>query len=216
MANHPPEPRSRLEASRLVGRLGLYATFGAAALFLLIIAGDLDVLVRYNSLVGWLALLVGMGPLVATFLSTLASYVNYYGVWRILRGHDEFNAKDDLQSHAADVPEAAHTLFAGRAGCLPIVSVALLVGSLLLAVATALPQETPVVGSLSAWNSNLQNPSPQALHSIPALHPTPTAILPPTMTATSLPTATSSPVIKLSILLGGTTAVCSTAILGKG
>jgi hypothetical protein len=201
MTDHSPEPALRLEVSRLLGRLGLYATFGAAVLFLLIIAGDLDVLVRHAALVGWLALLVGTGPLVATLLSTLASYVNYYGVWRILRGHDEFDAKDDLQSHAADLPETAQALLAGRAGCVQIVSVALLVGSLLLSVVTTLPSGTPVVGILSAWSDHLRNPAPQALHSIPVSFPTPTATLTPapTMTTTPIPTAAPTPVIKFSM-----------------
>jgi hypothetical protein len=196
MTEHPSKPAPRREAARLLGRLALYATFGAAALFMLVAAGDLDVLLRHASLVGWLALLVGMGPLVATLLSTLASYVNYYGLWRILRGHDEFNAKDDVQSHTADLPETAQAMIAGRAGCLPIVSVALLVGSLLLSLATTLPSGTPVVGVLSAWSDHILNSAPQAPHSTPVTHPTPTATLTPvpTMTATPIPT-----VIKFSM-----------------
>jgi hypothetical protein len=65
---------------QIVGRLGLYATYVAAALFTLVLAGDLDVLVRRPPVVGGLALLVGLGPLAALLLSTLASYINYYGV----------------------------------------------------------------------------------------------------------------------------------------
>lgn len=80
---------------QLIGRLGLYATY-VAALISLAVAGDLDVLMRRAHLVGWLALLVGTGPLVALLLSTLASYVNYYGVWRILRGKDEYDAGQEI------------------------------------------------------------------------------------------------------------------------
>jgi hypothetical protein len=192
---------------RVLGPLGLYATYVAAALLLLAIVGDLAVLTRRPPLVGWLALLVGTSPLVALLLTTLASYVNYYGVWRTLRGQDVFDAGADLKSHAADLPQAAQSLLAGRAGCLPVVSALLLVLSLLLVVPTALPPTTPVLGSLGAWSGRVGSlalggaPAPPARPNrpisapVPATLPTPTATLTavPTATATALPTATSLP-----------------------
>src|SRR5260370_9180035 len=76
-------------------------------------------------------------------ISTFASYVNYYGVWRILRGKDDYDAGQDLKSHAGDVPKALETMLAGRAGCVPAASTVLLFVSLLLALATILPPATP-------------------------------------------------------------------------
>jgi hypothetical protein len=180
---------------QLIGRLGLYATYVAAALFIVVIAGDLDVLVRRAPLVGWLALLVGTGPLVALLLSTVASYVNYYGVWRILRGKDEFDAGQDLKSHAADIPQAAQTMLAGRTGCLPVASVVLLFFSLLLAVTTTLPPETPFIGELGTWNGHLGDLAFSAVPATPTVAPTPTALptATPTPTPTPMPTATPTP-----------------------
>jgi hypothetical protein len=172
---------------QLLGRLGLYATYVAAALILLVVAGDLDVLVGGARLVGQLALLVAGGPLAAMLLGTFASYVNYYGVWRVLRGKDEYDAGQDLKSHAADVPQALETVLAGRAGCLPAASAVLLFVSLLLAVATIVPPATPVIGELATWNER-----PGARTSQVTIA-TPTATAAPTATATALPTATPQP-----------------------
>lgn len=195
MSDKPTVPQSRLPQT--VGRLGLYATYVAAAVFLLAIAGDLDVLVRRAPIIGWLALLVGTGPLVAMLLSTLASYANYYGVWRVLRGKDEYDAGQDLKSHAADVPQAAQAMLAVRSGCLPVASVALLIFSLLLAVPTTLPPDTPFIGELGTWNSNLGDLAFFASPSTPTPTPlptaTPTAVPTPTPTPTPSPTATATP-----------------------
>lgn len=182
---------------RVIGPLGLYATYVSAALFVILIAGDLDVLVRGAPLVGWLALLIGTGPLVALLLSTIASYINYYGVWRILRGKDEFDAGQDLKSHATDIPQAAQAMLAGRAGCLPAISTMLLFVSLLLAGATSLPPETPFVGALGTWSSHVGNLTLNVAPETPGVAPTPTAtpaVMPtPTATATPSPTATPTP-----------------------
>lgn len=177
---------------RLIGLLGLYATYVAAALFVLVVAGDLDVLVRHAPLVGWLALLIGTGPLVAMLLSTIASYINYYGVWRILRGRDTYDAGQDLKSHAADLPQAAQTMLAGRAGCLPAVSAVLLVSSLLLGVTTMLPPETPFVGELGTWSGHVGILTLGTAAAQPTVAPTPTAT--PTATPTPSPTATVTPI----------------------
>lgn len=198
----PPLPR-------LLGRLGLYATYVAAALLTLVIAGDLAVLVGHTPLEGWLALLVGTGPLAALLLSNLASYINYYGVWRILRGKDEYDTRQDLKSHAADVPQAMQGMLAGRTGCLPLASVVLLLFSLLLGTTTILPPQTPFIGILGAWSGHVGDLSFNAVPATPTTAPsptvTPTAMPTPTMTAvptptTRPPTATSVPaVIKFAL-----------------
>lgn len=206
MSEKPPNPGNPgALLPRVIGLLGLYATYVAAALFMLVIAGDLDVLVRHAPLVGWLALLIGTGPLVALLLSTLASYINYYGVWRILRSKDEFDAGQDLKSHAADIPQAVQTMLAGRAGCLPAASALLLIFSLFLGSATILPPETPFVGVLGTWSGHVGDlalgaapvrppvtPTPSAT-AIPTPSPTATPTPAPTATATPSPTATPTP-----------------------
>lgn len=175
---------------QMVSRVGLYATCAAAVLLVVAIGSDLDVLALHASLVGWLALLVGMAPLVALLLSTLASYINYYGVWRIVRGKDEYDAHEDLKSHAADVPQALQAMLAGRAGCVPAASTVVLGLSLLLAVTSSLPAQTPFIGELGTWQARLDG----SVRAAPTFSPAPTAT--PTPAATPIPTATPSPTPK--------------------
>lgn len=186
MSETPAASQPRL--TRLLGPLGLYATYVAAALLTLIIAGDLAVLTRRLPLVGWLALLVGTGPLVALLLTTLAGYINYYSVWRVLRGKDEFDAGADLKSHAADLPQAAQSLLAGRAGCLPALSTLLIVVSLLLAVLTALPPATPLVGPLGTWSGRVGDLAFGAAPARAGGAAAPAPFATPTDTPTAVPT----------------------------
>lgn len=205
-------PSRSVRLPQVLGRLGLYATYVAAALVLLVIAGDLDVLLGHTPLVGLLAVLVGAGPLVAMLLSTFASYVNYYGVWRILRSKDAYDAGQDLKSHAADIPQALQTLLAGRTGCLPAVSTALLFVTLLLAVATTVPPTTPGIGRLGTWHDHTGALPPPAPTATVAVSPTasPTALPAPTATATVPPTAvatsTPTPVVVIRFIVSPTTA----------
>jgi hypothetical protein len=180
---------------QVLGRLGVYATYIAAALVLLVIAGDLDVLLRHPPLVGQLAVLVVVGPLVAMLLSTFASYVNYYGIWRILRGKDEYDAGQDLKSHAADIPQALQALLAGRRGCLPAAATALLFVSLLLAAAADVPPSTPAIGTLGTWHDHVGGVVLIAPTATPTATTAPTATALPTATATARPTATTRPIV---------------------
>ncbi len=134
-----------------MGRLGLYATYVTAALLLLVLATDAAVVLRSPAPSGWLALLLSTGPLVALLLSTFASYVNYYGTWRILRRQDEYRASEDLKSHAADLPQALQGVLARRSGCMPLVSSLALVLALVLATLTIVPPSIPIAGAVSAY-----------------------------------------------------------------
>lgn len=200
MAEKPvPSGSSGVRLPRMLGRLGLYATYVAAALLLLAIGGVLDVLVLHAPLAGWLALLIGTGPLVALLFSTAASYINYYGVWRVLRGKDEFDAGEDLKSHAADVPQAVQSLLAGRAGCVPAASTVALCCSLLLALATSLPPQTPLIGELGTWQAHLGDLAVAAARATPTatatatMIPTPSPMPTPSPTLMPTPTLTPSP-----------------------
>jgi hypothetical protein len=179
----------------VLGHLGIYATYIAAALVSLLIVADGYVLLGHPSLVGLLALLVVTGPLVAMLLSTFASWTNYYGIWRILRGIDEYSAGQDLKSHAADIPQAVQALLAGRRGCLPAVSVALLFVSLVLAGAANMPPETPGIGALGTWQDHRGAGgiiAPTATPTTEVVIVEATATAAPTATATTRPTATAT------------------------
>lgn len=194
--------RAGSRTSQLLGWLGIYATYVAAAVLTLVIIGDLAVLVGHVRVTGWLGPLLGLGPVVALQLSTLASYINYYGVWRVARHKDEYDAGQDLKSHAADIPQAAQALLAGRAGCLPFASVALLLCSLLALGVAAAPPATPFVGPLGALSRSLgvvgfdappTGPAPTATSAVALVTATPPAAATASATTASGPTATPQP-----------------------
>jgi hypothetical protein len=113
----------------LLGRIGIWATFVAAiVLSAVVIARGLIYLWRVPE-VGVVALVTRTGPLVGLLLMTIAGYINYYGTWRIVRHRDRYNVREDLKSHAADVPAAL-----ARLGCLTTL-IPLLYGTSLAATA---------------------------------------------------------------------------------
>lgn len=184
----------------LLGRLGLYATYITAAVVILVLAADASVALLGPRPSYWLALLLGVGPLVALLLSTFASYVNYYGTWRILRRQDEYDVGQDLKSHAADVPQALQSALAGRTGCVPLVSILALIVSLALVGLTAVPPSVPILGTISAYTTQIGSLAHTVVYATPrpggasgpGARPSPT--LAPTAIATAaLPTPTTTP-----------------------
>jgi hypothetical protein len=184
----------------LIGKLGLYATYVTAAVLLLVLAGDASVALLGPTPSFWLALLLGTGPLVALLLSTFASYVNYYGSWRILRRKDEYDARQDLKSHAADIPEALQGLLARRNGCAPLVSSLALVLSLALTALTLVPPSLPYVGVVSTYTQQLDSLS-GVTHGtpVPGRDATPLPTATPSPTPTPSPTATPCPKLQAQI-----------------
>lgn len=166
----------------LLGRLGLFATYITAAVLLVVLAADASVALLGPRPSYWLALLLGAGPLVALLLSTFASYVNYYGTWRILRHRDEYDVAADLKSHAADVPQALQSALAGRTGCVPLVSSLALVLSLALVGLIVVPPNVPILGTISSYTVQ-----------IGALANTVVYVTPPPGTGATGPNAHSSP-----------------------
>jgi hypothetical protein len=133
----------------LVGRVGLGSTYLAAVLLGGVILANLFLFASRSSAPGWLALFVDATPPIALLLTTLASYINYYGTWRILRQKDEYEAGSDLKSHAADIPGALQGLpadLARRLGCNALLSVTLLAASLVITGLTLAPPPFDLLG----------------------------------------------------------------------
>jgi len=140
---------TRVKLPALVGRVGLGSTYLAAVLLIGVIVANLYLFGSRPPAPGWLALLVDATPPIALLLSTLASYINYYGTWRILRQKDVYEAGSDLKSHAADIPGALQGLpadLARRLGCTALLSVALLAASLVTTGLTLAPPPFDVLG----------------------------------------------------------------------
>ncbi len=156
------EPTETFKLPALIGRLGLAATYLAAVLLLGILAGNLYLLVPGHATFAWLPLFLDATPPLALLLGMLASYINYYGAWRILRRKDEYDVRSDLKSHAADIPAALQGLpadLARRLGCTMLLSMAVFATAL---VATGLTFAPPPFQILGIATSPTPTPSPTA------------------------------------------------------
>jgi hypothetical protein len=124
----------------------------------------------------WLLALVDLGPMVAVLLGNVATFTGYYGTWRIVRGLDEYDVKQDAKNQLLQVPGMVQDLPATlrrRLGCMHAASVTLLVTSLAVTGLTLAPPPLRVLGA--------------------GLGPTPTATATATATPTPTPTATTPP-----------------------
>jgi len=154
--------------------LGLAATYAAGVLLLGVLAVNLYLLLPDHVTPSWLALVVDAAPPLALLLSTLGSYINYYGTWRILRRKDEYSAGSDLKSHAADLPGALQSLpadLARRMGCNSLLAAGLLAISL---VATGLTLAPPPLRLLGIANTPTGQVAPSPT---PTPTPTPTPLV---------------------------------------
>ncbi len=168
MAEHDTQTSVRaqtgIQLPALIGRLGLGSTYVAALLLISLIAVNLYLLSPGHATPGWLALFADATPPIALLLSTLASYINYYGTWRILRRKDEYDVRGDLKSHAADIPGALQGLpadLARRLGCSSLISITLLAASLVTTGLTLAPPPFRVLGVALGSNTTTQaTPTP--------------------------------------------------------
>jgi hypothetical protein len=182
MAEKPPaQPATAggLSLPALLGRTQIWASLLAALILVAVIAGNIFILGLHVAPNGWLALLVETGPVVAILVSTLAGYLGYYGTWRMLRGKDEYNVRDDAKSHAADVVgrlQGLPGLLSGRAGCGGLVwgtfSGLLLGVSLVVTGLTLAPPPLRVLGVIN--NNGTFVPAGLGVTGGPAARPTPT------------------------------------------
>jgi hypothetical protein len=154
-----------------------------------VILGATSLALFGGTLAWWLFIVLSLGPLIGLLLANAGTGLNYYGIWRILRGLDEYSARDDALTGGASaisnlqgVPAAARAAL----GCGSLFSAGVLGVSLITAALSYLPGPLPHIGA------GLPGGSPTATQIVQATatpFPTPTTI----PTATPLPTATASP-----------------------
>jgi hypothetical protein len=144
----------------------------------------------------WLIIFLAAGPLVAVLLANAGTGLNYYGIWRVVRGLDEYSARDDALTQGGG---AIGNLQGAPAalGCGSVFSIGILAGSLIIAALSYLPEPLPHIGAGLPSGSPTQTPLVAQATATP--FPTPTTA--PSPTATQLPTATPSPTpIKFAII----------------
>jgi hypothetical protein len=136
----------------------------------------------------WLIIFLAAGPLVAVLLANVGTGLNYYGIWRVVRGRDEYSARDDALTQGAGTLGNLQGLPAAL-GCGSLFSVGILAGSLIIAALSYLPEPLLHIGAGLPSGSPTQ--TPLVAQVTPTPFPTPTTA--PSPTATQLPTATPSP-----------------------
>jgi hypothetical protein len=133
----------------------------------------------------WLVVFLAVGPLIGLILANAGAGLNYFGIWRIVRGLDEYNARDDALSQGAGaIGDLQGAPAAARAalGCGSLFSVGVLAASLLTAALSYLPAPLPHIGA------GLANglPTPTQIATQPTATPSPTP--------TAVPSATPTPI----------------------
>jgi hypothetical protein len=127
----------------LLGRISVVASLLTALLLSAVLAVNVAVLGLGYPLDVTLAVFLQATPVICLFLSNLAMLITFYGTYRILRRKDEYQVRDDLKGHAADLPgrlQGAPAQLARRLGCTGMLSATTLAASLVVTGLTLAPQ----------------------------------------------------------------------------
>lgn len=177
----PPTAPPRLDLPAGIARLAWLSTVTSALLLTATLAGNALLLLLGARPTLWLLALVDIGPLIAVFLSNIATFAGYYGSWRIVARRDEYDVAGDAKNQLAQVPGMLQDLPAQlrrRLGCLQ--SAALLTFALAVAttVATLAPPPFRVLGAALG-------PSPMATATATATAPVSPSVASLVVTPTS-------------------------------
>lgn len=187
----PPRASTSPRLPALLGRIGVWCTILTALILTAVVAANILMIGLHVPSNGAFAWIVVAGPPVGVLLSTAASYLGYYGTWRIVRGKDEYDVVDDLKGHAADLPSNLQNqpvALMRHLGCASTFSTAALAASL---VATGLTMAPPPYRALGVIPTN-GGFAPAGLgvtvsnaNAARSTTPHPTATLAPTTTSSS-------------------------------
>src|SRR5262245_19580983 len=136
MATPTTDTTPKLDVPAALGQLAWIATLLTAIILSAVLLGNLALLGLGASPVAWLVLLVDLGPVVATLLGNVATYLGYYGTWRILRGLDRYDVRGDAKNQALqNVPgmlQDVPAILRARMGCARLLTLGALASSLLV------------------------------------------------------------------------------------
>jgi hypothetical protein len=146
-AQHSEAPHTSLGA--WLPRFGFWCSIIAGVIVGALILGSAYIAFSSGTPARWVVALLAVAPLVALVLANAGTGLNYYGVWRVVRGLDEFNARDDALSQGAGAIgdlQGAPAVARAALGCGSLFSVGILAVSLLTAALSYLPAPLPHVG----------------------------------------------------------------------
>ena len=150
MATPTTDTTPKLDVPAALGQLAWIATLLTAIILSAVLLGNLALLGLGASPVAWLVLLVDLGPVVATLLGNVATYLGYYGTWRILRGLDRYDVRGDAKNQALqNVPgmlQDVPAILRARMGCARLLTLGALASSLLVMGLTLAPPPLRVLG----------------------------------------------------------------------
>jgi hypothetical protein len=130
-------PSIRDGIGRWIRRIGATATLLTALVLSAALIGNVLIhmlQVRPDLL---LIAVVDLGPPLGVFLGNIATGVNYYGTWRILRGLDQYDVRQDAKSQAGNLSGMLNSLVRFA----PALSASLLIASLILTILTLAPAQ---------------------------------------------------------------------------
>jgi hypothetical protein len=148
LADAPARPA--VDVPMGLARLAWLCTLTSALLLTRLLVGNALLLVTHVASTLWLLALVDIGPLVALFLGNVATFIGYYGTWRVLRGLDAYSARDDAKNQFMQVPGMLQNLpqeLRSRFGCMHAFSGATQVVSLVVIGLTLVPPPVRVLGA---------------------------------------------------------------------
>jgi hypothetical protein len=171
-----------------LNRFGFWCSITAGVIVAALIAGATFLAFVGGAPPQWAVLLLAIGPLIGLILANAGTGLNYYGIWRVIRGLEEYSARDDALTQGAD---ALGSLQGGPAalGCGSLLSVGVLAASLTVAIVSYLPEPLPHIGAGLPGEA----PTPTQIAAQPTATPLPAPTTAANPTPTQLPTATASP-----------------------
>jgi hypothetical protein len=207
MAQRTDAPRGSFGA--WLNRFGFWCSIIAGVILAALIVGATALALFGGTPPQWVVIPLAIGPLVALILANAGTGLNYYGIWRVVRGLEEYSARDDaLTGGAGAMGNLQGAPAAARAalGCGSLFSIGILAVSVITAMLSYLPAPLPHIGA------GLPGGSPTATQIVQATAtPFPTSTTIPT--ATPLPTATSSPT-PIAFAISGATASSPSSFSG--
>jgi hypothetical protein len=189
-AQHSDAPHASFGA--WLTRFGFWCSIIAGVIVGALILGSAYFAFSGGAQARWLVLFLAVGPLIGLILANAGTGLNYYGIWRVVRGLDEYNARDDALSQGAGAIgdlQGAPAVARAALGCGSLFSIGILAVSLLTAALSYLPAPLPHVGAGLADGF----PSPAQIAVQVTSTPSPTTTTVPSPTPTQLPTATPRP-----------------------
>jgi hypothetical protein len=180
---------ARASVGAWLTRFGFWCSIIAGVIMAAVILGSAYFDFSGGAQAPWLVLFLAVGPLIGLALANTGAGLNYYGIWRVIRGLEEYSARDDALTQGAgalgnlkDAPAQARATL----GCGSLFSVGILAVSLLMAALSYLPAPLPHIGAGLSGDP----PAPTQIASQATATPFPTQAPSPSPTATQLPTAT--------------------------